>query len=232
MKGKITMNNFDQMFEEMVERMVERMVEKMVDDMLMDLLEDEPVVEETTVEEVIVEEVIVECIEEEWRDIEGYENLYQVSNFGRVKSLRKNHIIKLRKDYNGEVWGLYLHKNGKKEWYTIQFLVLKTFVGTFNDKYYTMLHLDGDKSNNRLDNLTWADELNDIPVYCITTKTAYKSAMMAQEIDSYNPKAILRSCHNSYEHAGRLDDGTKCKWTFIPKKTYDKYSKGSRAIII
>ncbi len=218
------MNNFDQMFEEMIEQMIE----KMVDDMAMDLLKDDPIEEEQIVEEVEneVQEEIMNCEIEVWRDIEGYENLYQVSNFGRVKSLRRNQIIQLRKPQNRDTLGLYLYKNGEKKWHTIQFLVLKTFVGTFNDKYYTMLHLDGDCNNNRLDNLMWADELNDIPVYCITTKKVYKSAIVAKEIDGYNPKAILRSCKLKNQHAGRLDDGTKCRWAFLAKKLYDKCAKG------
>lgn len=192
---------------------------------------EEPVQEETKVEcEEVVEDEQEELVEE-WRDIEGYENLYQVSSFGRVKSLRKSQIIKLRKDYKEDLWGLYLHKNGNKEWHTIQYLVLKTFVGTPNDgNNYVMLHLDGHKDNNRLDNLIWADELNDIPVCCITTRTIYESATVAQEIDDYNPKAIVRSCNSPNQHAGRLEDGTKCKWTFIPKKYYDERLKGHRVI--
>lgn len=217
-----------------MDQMVEKMIDNMLMDMLMDILKDEPKVQKEAAvqevqEETTIEEVPMEC-EEEWRDIEDYENLYQVSNFGRVKSLRRNQIIQLRKAPSGKTLGLYLHKNGKKKWHTIQFLVLKTFVGIPNDKYYTMLHLDGDYNNNRLDNLMYADELNDIPVYCITTKKAYKSATIAKEIDGYNHKAIARSCNTKYEHAGRLADGTKCMWTFIPKKLFDKYAKGRNVI--
>ena len=41
-------------------------------------------------------------MEEEWKDIEGYENRYQVSNLGRIKSLKSNIIMKqnLNKKYN------------------------------------------------------------------------------------------------------------------------------------
>lgn len=196
-------------------------------------VEEEPVKEETKVECEEVVEAEQEEVEpvEEWRDIEGYENLYQVSSFGRVKSLRRKQIIKLRKDYKEDLWGLYLHKDGKKEWHTIQYLVLKTFVGTPNDgNNYVMLHLNENKRDNRLDNLIWADELNDIPVYCITTKTIYESATVAQEVDDYNPKAIVRSCNSPNQHAGILEDGTKCKWMFIPKKYYDERLKGHRVI--
>lgn len=193
------------------------------------------------VEEPVQEEVKVECEEvveaeqeevepvEEWRDIEGYENLYQVSSFGRVKSLRKSQIIKLRKDYKEDLWGLYLYKNGEKEWHTIQYLVLKTFVGIPDDgNNYVMLHLDGHVNNNRLDNLIWADELNDIPVYCITTRTIYKSAMVAQEVDDYNPASIIKNCKGFLKTV--FFKGTRCKWMFIPKKYYDEHLKDHRVI--
>lgn len=197
------------------------------------------------VEEPVKEEVKVECEEvveaeqeevepvEEWRDIEGYENLYQVSSFGRVKSLRRkqNQVLKLRKAYKENLWGLYLYKNGEKEWHTIQYLVLKTFVGIPDDgNNYVMLHLDGHANNNRLDNLMWADELNDLPVCCLTTRTIYKSATVAQEVDGYNPKAIIRSCKSPNQHAGKLEDGTECTWMLLPKKYYDERLKGHRVI--
>lgn len=188
---------------------------------------------EVTIEVVKPVEVVEEVKEEveEWRDIEGYENLYQVSSFGRVKSLRRNQIIKLRKDYRENLWGLYLHKDGKKEWHTIQYLVLKTFVGTPNDgNNYVILHLDKQIDNNRLDNLMWADELNDIPVCCTTTKTIYKSATVAQEIGGYDSKDVLRACKYFHRHAGTLEDGTKCKWMFVSKKFFDKYAHGCRVI--
>ena len=195
------------------------------------------------VEEPVQEEVKVECEEvveaeqeelvEEWRDIEGYED-YQVSNFGQVKSFkqgRKGKILTLTKNYMNENLGLgvSLRKDKKSEWHRVSYLVLSTFVGKpKDDKFYVPLHLDGNKSNNKLDNLMWADELNDIPVYCITTRTAYKSAMKAQEISGYNPEDILKNCKGLWRYAGELEDGIKCKWTFIPKKIYDKHAKERR----
>lgn len=202
------------------------------------------------VEEPAKEEVKVECEEvveakqeelvEEWRDIEGYED-YQVSNFGQVRSFkqgRKGKIMTLTKNYMNENLGLgvSLRKDKKSEWHRVSYLVLSTFVGKpKDDKFYVLLHLDGNIDNNRVDNLMWADELNDIPVYCLTTNMLYKSAMMAQEIDGYNPKAIIRSCNscNNYYnrlHAGRLEDGTKCYWRFFPKKSYDQGAKGRNKI--
>ena len=67
-----------------------------------------------------------------WKDIEGYEGLYQVSNFGNVKSLNykrsgREKILKPSKDNDG-----YLHvnlcKNNNQKGFTIHRLVAKTFI--------------------------------------------------------------------------------------------------------
>ena len=201
------------------------------------------------VEEPVKEEVKVECEEvveaeqeelvEEWRDIEGYED-YQVSNLGQVKSFkqgRKGRIMTLSKNYLNEDLGLgvSLRKDKKSNWHRISYLVLCAFVGKpKDDKFYTPLHIDGNESNNRIDNLMWADELNDIPVYCLTTGTVYKSAMLAEElsegINDCNSKDIIRNCKKLQRYAGRLADGKVCKWTFVPKKVYDKHAAGRKVI--
>lgn len=194
---------------------------------------EEPVQEEVKVEcEEVVEEVEQEEAElvEEWRDIEGYED-YQVSNFGQVRSFKqgsKGKILTLTKNYKNEHLGLgvSLRKDKKSEWHRVSYLVLSTFVDKpKDDKFYVPLHLDGNERNNRLDNLMWADELNDIPVCCTTTKTIYKSATVAQEVDGYNSAVIIKNCKGLLKFAG-LFMGMKCKWMFIPKKDYNELANG------
>ena len=57
-------------------------------------------------------------MKEEWRDIPNYENLYQISNTGKIKSLhnyRKNNILipRIKKGY----YTIGLRKNGKRKYY-------------------------------------------------------------------------------------------------------------------
>lgn len=66
---------------------------------------------------------------EEWRDIEGYEGLYQVSNLGRVKSLnyrrtRKEKLLSARKHTDGHLF-ISLYKNGKEKTTKYIFLLQK-----------------------------------------------------------------------------------------------------------
>ena len=67
-----------------------------------------------------------------WRWIEGYENLYQISNFGRVKSFPNSHHknAKILKPAIQNVGYLqvYLYKNGKGKYFKIHRLVAQAFI--------------------------------------------------------------------------------------------------------
>lgn len=89
-----------------------------------------------------------------WKDIEGYEGLYQVSNFGNVKSLITNKIIKPSPNTYGYL-NLCLFKNGRKKQITVHKLVAEAFIPNIENKP-TVNHEDGNKNNNCVDNLSWA----------------------------------------------------------------------------
>ena len=88
-----------------------------------------------------------------WRDIPGYEEIYQISDMGRVKSLwfNREKILKTAKDKNGYLLGC-LWKDGKQRTKRIHRLVMLAFVGE-SDLHVN--HKNGDKSDNRLNNLEY-----------------------------------------------------------------------------
>lgn len=98
-----------------------------------------------------------------WKDIEGYEGLYQVSNQGRVKSLNrkvanamfsvKEHIVKEADNGRGYKF-VSLWENNKEKKYYIHRLVALTFIPNPNGYKY-INHKDEDKSNNHVYNLEW-----------------------------------------------------------------------------
>lgn len=92
---------------------------------------------------------------EEWRDIKGYEGDYQVSSYGRIKSLKwgKEKILKLRKDKKGYTV-VTLSKNSKTILKKVHRLVAETFMPNPNN-YPQVNHKDENKSNNNINNLEW-----------------------------------------------------------------------------
>lgn len=94
---------------------------------------------------------------EEWKDITGYENLYQISNYGRVKSLYVNRIMSLKTDRDG-YQEINLIKNGIKKSYRVHRLVALHFcINPCPEKYNIINHIDGNRSNNIYTNLEWCD---------------------------------------------------------------------------
>lgn len=97
-----------------------------------------------------------------WKDIEGYEGLYQVSNMGNIKSLCRydanNHLLKerlLKPDKTK--FGYYqitLSKNGITKRYTIHKLVCLAFLPNPDNKP-CIDHINTDRTDNRVENLRW-----------------------------------------------------------------------------
>ena len=102
-------------------------------------------------------------MEEIWKDLYFIENdieydyrgLYQVSNFGRVKSLwfDKEKILKQTQKENGYLC-VNLHMNKKQKTFLIHRLVANMFISNPESKP-EINHLDEDKTNNKFDNLEW-----------------------------------------------------------------------------
>jgi hypothetical protein len=87
---------------------------------------------------------------EEWRPVPGHE-AYEISNLGRVRTVR---YLRKRPDRAGYL-RIAISKNGKcVRQASIQRLVAETFIENTDGKP-EVNHIDGDKSNNRVDNLEW-----------------------------------------------------------------------------
>ena len=117
-----------------------------------------------------------------WKDIAGYEGLYQVSNLGRVKSLKKGRwgtgkerILKPAKDGNGYLF-VKLCKDGNSKMYHIHRLVADAFIPN-PDNLPTVDHINRDRTDNRVENLRWASMKMQAENKCEWDRTNQKIAV-------------------------------------------------------
>ena len=89
-------------------------------------------------------------MEEKFVKVKGYEG-YEVSNTGKIKSLKTNRLLTPQKNNCGYLYILLTDQNKKVRINLIHRLVFDSFIGI--DDGFEINHLDEDKENNRLDNL-------------------------------------------------------------------------------
>ena len=88
-----------------------------------------------------------------WKDVPSWEGLYEVSNFGRCRSVRTGKIKPL--DVNNYGYSRLQCYNGKRrQKLFVHRLVAQLFVAGYKDGL-VVNHKDGDKSNNVFSNLEW-----------------------------------------------------------------------------
>ena len=92
-----------------------------------------------------------------WKNIEGYEGKYQVSNLGRVKSMiGQEKVLHPKKHRNGHLQ-IGLHKDKKRKTMYIHRLVAQAFIPN-PDNLPCVNHKDENPSNNNVDNLEWCTQ--------------------------------------------------------------------------
>ena len=90
-----------------------------------------------------------------WKDVKGYENLYQVSNDGLVRTSHKGlwEILSAGRTKHG-YYNVLLYKDGKRKNKRVHRLVASAFIPNPNNYPY-INHKDENPSNNHVDNLEW-----------------------------------------------------------------------------
>lgn len=146
---------------------------------------------------------------EEWKPVLGYEDLYEVSNLGRVRSLdrieripdkngvyhdrvRKGMILKQNYDGRRNYLHVSLRRNGNGVSRNVHRIVAQAFVPNPNG-YAEVNHKDEDKTNNSVENLEWCDH---------KYNSRYGSKLTASngERNSMNkfPESLIRKIREEY----------------------------------
>lgn len=95
-------------------------------------------------------------MEEVWKPIKGFEDKYEVSNFGRVRNKTTNHIYKMTNQY-GDYFSIILYDGVKKKTTRVHRLVAEAFIPNPNN-YSCVNHKDMNKQNNCVENLEWCTQ--------------------------------------------------------------------------
>lgn len=168
-----------------------------------------------------------------WRDIKGYEGLYQVSNLGEVRSLNygrtgKTRILKPRDNGIGYKT-VTLSKNGKIKNFFIHRLVAEAFIPNPNN-LPQVNHKDEDKANNIWTNLEWCNHEYNCnygtrnekmsrtkgkSIKCITTGETFNSIKEASRYYGVPQNNIVYCLKGRRKSAGKDFDGNKLLWKYI-----------------
>lgn len=92
-------------------------------------------------------------MEEQWAQIKEFPN-YSISSEGRVRNDDRGRIVKVSRTQQGASKVGLVHSK-KQHTRAVNVLVAEAFVSGYSDIFNTPMHLDGDASNNRAENLVW-----------------------------------------------------------------------------
>lgn len=147
-----------------------------------------------------------------WKKIEGFGN-YSVSDDGMVRNDNSMHLLKQHLNNKG-YFMVNLWRNNKGHWRTIHRLVAMAFVPCQSNKPQVN-HKDGDKQNNKSDNLEWCTQSENqlhrsrvlkkvrfpeealaatrVPVVCVETGETYESVSEAARLCGLNQPNISQA---------------------------------------
>lgn len=158
-----------------------------------------------------------------WKDVVGYEGLYQVSNLGRVKrvrgrdsrgNLRNERVLKPRSIHGYMI--AHLCKDGTPSNKAVHRLVAEAFLNNPNN-LPEVNHIDGDKTNNLVSNLEWISSSdNSLHAFRLGLRTANKT--FTGRVGNLHPRSKSVYCvelETLYDNARVASESVGCNETKI-----------------
>lgn len=161
---------------------------------------------------------------EEWRPVKGFERIYEVSDLGRIRRIKVGkgktpHIMTNSINKKNGYCYVALSKKGMYRSARVHKVVMDAFNPVFTEKRYnknfTINHIDGNKQNNKLENLEWCTQsenqikayqtglqgLHGLKVICLDDLKVYESATAASKaINGANGEMVARVCRGKRSH--------------------------------
>ncbi len=165
---------------------------------------------------------------EEWRPVVGYEGLYEISNLGRVKNLRKKRIndvwhteTLMKPKNNKEIYHrVELSKSGNRKITGVHQLVAAAFINNPENKP-NINHINGKRDDNRIENLEWCTQKENIQH---AWDTGLSKARKGGHHQSSKAIMIIDIIKNSVTSIGSLKAGAK--YLGIGHSTICRYASG------
>lgn len=129
---------------------------------------------------------------EVWRDIDGYDGMYQVSDLGRVRSLKFGKVRVLRPNKNKDGYLLVgLSKENKRKTIKVHRLVAQAFIPNDDESKTQINHIDECKQNNKVSNLEWCSAQYNITYNDLHHRRKCRKPVRDKIKPIYNPKLSI-----------------------------------------
>jgi len=133
-------------------------------------------------------------IEEIWKPVINYEDKYLVSNLGNIKSIKRNKVLSPKVNWDGYL-RIQLWRNNKNKYASIHKLVAESFLEKPLGNNIVVNHKNGVKNDNRLENLEWVTQQENI-------QHAWKNGLAsAKKVNQYSIEGIFIKSFDSVKDA-------------------------------
>lgn len=140
------------------------------------------------------------------KDIKNYEGLYAITSCGKVYSHKRKKFLKPQVNKSGYL-KINLCKNGKIKSFLVHRLVAEVYIDNPNN-FDTVDHINGDKSNNSINNLQWMSQADNVrkacnkKVICIETERIFDSTRAVERELGLDQSSVSKCCREKRKTTG------------------------------